>query len=216
MATVKISDLITGVTAESNIMPLVSTGITRKATIGNIVTTKFPATARWDDLRVPVNALKVNPVTSKPDFETFRDGLRAYSFDPGTDESVFFAVQLPHDYLYGSNLKPHAHVAAMTTGSGTARFGLEYSLAENGSAFGATSTIYTTVDFDNEQYEHKYVSFANEIDCSAVDSVSAMVVCRFFRDANDSADDYAGEVALLEFDFHYRKDSFGSASEFVK
>jgi hypothetical protein len=128
---------------------------------------------------------------------------------------VFFAVQLPHQYLLGSNLRPHAHLSAETTGTGTARFGLEYSIAKINGTFGASSTIYATIDFDNDQYVHKYLNFA-EIDCSAIHAVSPMIMCRFFRDATALADDYAGEVTMFEFDFHYQIDSFGSAQEFVK
>lgn len=41
-----------------------------------------------------------------------------------------------------------------------------------------------------------------------------MLCCRLFRDAAN--DDYGGDVAFLEFDFHYEIDSLGSNSEYYK
>ena len=74
----------------------------------------------WEDLRVPVTAIQKGG-TNDPDFERFRrntggtsEGVFTYFFDRNTEEELFFVVQLPHNYKYGTDLKPHAHWAVDT------------------------------------------------------------------------------------------------------
>ena len=60
----------------------------------------------WDDLRAPATQLRVNPATSRPDFDAVNVG---YSFDPTGVETVFIVMQLPHSYKEGSDIEPHVH-----------------------------------------------------------------------------------------------------------
>ena len=213
MGTKKISALPTVAPTEASVLPHVTAGATDKATLGSLITTKFPATPRWDDLRVPAQALKLNPTKTKPDYSAIVGGVMAFLFDPTAQESVLFSAQLPHDYLLGSNLYPHVHYVATTTGAGTVKFGLEYTLAVIDSTLPATVIVSSTDSVSGEKGKHKLTSMT-PIDGSAIDNVSTMLVCRLFR--NSTADTYPADVGVLEFDFHYQKDSFGSASETVK
>ena len=53
---------------------------------------------------------------------------------------------------------------------------------------------------------------------SAIDGVSAMLIGRVFRDATGAGgtDDYGADAILLEIDFHYEIDGFGSRDEYIK
>ena len=65
------------------------------------------ANTNWDDLRVPAQNTKLNPVNSEPAFESWIGGLFAYHFDAGNDDdwSVHFVAQMPHKYKEGTDFK---------------------------------------------------------------------------------------------------------------
>jgi hypothetical protein len=45
---------------------------------------------------------------------------------------------------------------------------------------------------------------------------SSMLVCRIYRDSTSVEDSFVDFAALLEVDFHYQINSFGSALEYAK
>ena len=165
----------------------------------------------WTDLRVSLEQTRVNPATSKPDLATFLGNTKVLAFDPTTAEGVTFSVQMPHEYKLETKLRPHIHFVPTTTGSGTIRFGLEYTSAKIGSTFPTTDTIYATVNASGVANKHAILGFP-EID--GFTGLSGMISCYLFRDATN--DTYAGDVGVLEFDLHFQVDGFGSQQEFTK
>jgi hypothetical protein len=182
----------------------------------------------WDDLRVAASSVKTTGASNVPDFAKLKDngsgsqGVYVYLFDAGTMEQVFFAVQIPHAWKQGTNLHPHVHWAPVANGSAGQKvsWGLEYAFAEIGGVFGNTNIIYgNECIYDGAPVAYKHcLTPLPEIDMSGVDSVSSMIICRLFRDATGvgGTDDYASDVAFLEFDFHYQIDSDGSDQQFSK
>jgi hypothetical protein len=47
-------------------------------------------------------------------------------------------------------------------------------------------------------------------------TLSSMIICRLYRDADAGADDFAYDAGLFEIDFHYQIDSDGSRQEYTK
>ena len=47
-------------------------------------------------------------------------------------------------------------------------------------------------------------------------TLSSMLVCRVFREGGHALDTYEGFMGLLEIDFHYQINAFGSDEEFTK
>ena len=193
-------------------------------------TLKFNGTAKvWDDLRGPVNAVRVGPAGA-PDFSQFKDdgggstGVFAFWFDSGTEQQVYFSAQLPHTYAEGTNIEPHVHWVSADTagGSGTdVCWGLEYTWANINGTFGNTAIIYAdeqsngsgeTITVD----KHYYTDFAAISGTGK--TISSMLVCRLFRDATGTGgtDDYDDDAGLLEFDFHFEIDTVGSRAEITK
>ena len=76
-----------------------------------------------------------------------------------------------------------------------------------------STIIYITAEDPVTQYKHILSEFP-AIDCSSINNISTMLVCRIFRDVAN--DDFADDAALLEFDFHYQKDTAGSLRESSK
>ncbi len=181
----------------------------------------------WDDLRVPVLSTKLQG-TKDPDFAKLLDngagsqGVFTYLFSATIENELYFAVQMPHSYKYGTAIHPHVHWVPVANGSAgqVVSWGLEYSLAEIGGVFGNTTIIYgnTSVPSETLVANKQYLTGMTEIAMTGVDSVSAMLLCRVFRDATGggATDDYASDTALLEIDFHYQLDTIGSDSEYIK
>ncbi len=174
----------------------------------------------WDDIRVPVNATRRGG-SKDPGFAQFKDngsgsqGVFSYLFDAGNEEELYFSIQVPHNWRYGTDLRGHVHWCPINTDAGNVVWGLEYSMAKIGSVFPNTTLTTGTGAAATTAYEHTLTE-VGDIDMSAVDNVSSMVLCRVYRDAANAADTYASDAALLEIDFHYQIDSLGSRDEYLK
>ena len=176
----------------------------------------------WDDIRVPMTSVKTGG-TKDPDFIQFKDngagsqGVFAYAFDSTTEEEVYFAVQLPHSWKQGTNLHFHCHWVKSDGGAGNVYWASECTMAEIGSVFpNTTETGSATVTVGAMADGEHNLTEIGELDMSGVDSVSTMIICRFFRKAGDVLDTYANDAFLLEADFHYEIDSLGSETEYIK
>jgi len=172
----------------------------------------------WDDLRVSANTVKVQGASNIPAWGAFGT-LQALWFDPSTMEQVFIDVQLPHARLAGTDIHPHVHWTPKTDGStgDKVSWGLEYTWTNVGDEFPATTTIYGDSHYPAEDLAASghYVTSLENIG-GAGKGTSSMLICRLFRDATGAGgtDDYADDVGLLEFDFHYQINKLGSTNEY--
>lgn len=134
-------------------------------------------------------------------------GVRSYLFQPNVVEEVFFDVQLPHGRVEGTDLHPHIHWSPVSSGTGNIRIGIEYTGSEINGTFSTTSIIEKTVAVEGV-YKHQLTDFG-ALDGSNFTS-STIIKIRFFRDGTSAEDTYAGDIAVHEFDFHYRAFGIGS------
>jgi len=181
-------------------------------------TAKFNGDATvWDDLRVPAQNTKLNPLKSEPNFESLIGGLFALKFDTSNadDESVHFVAQMPHSYKEGSDIEPHIHWTPDTTNTGNVYWSFEYTIVNIDGTFGATTTIEITVPADGIAFKHQLSGF-EMIDGAGL-TISHMIICRLTRrSSSQAADTFTGNACFLEFDFHYIKDTVGSREETAK
>jgi hypothetical protein len=167
----------------------------------------------YEDLRVPMTSTKLGG-SKDPGFEVFianggSQGVFAYVFDKISEEELYFAVQIPHSWKIGSTIFPHVHwgVKTVPAGGTTVRWGLEYTVVDIDGVFSAPVIVYTTATDPVTQYKH-ILSGMTHITMAGITSVSAMMLCRVFRDvANDT---FNADASLFEFDFHYEIDTVGS------
>lgn len=191
----------------------------------NLETWEAATGPRWDDLRTPVNSIKLAGIRDPGFAVLLSDGLGSmgvwtYLFDAGVEEEVFLMVQLPHSWYKGTDLYPHVHWTPPANGAAgeVVSWGLEYAVANIGEGFGSTNIIYANAhapaDSDLVQYKHYVTPFA-ALDGSLLD-YSAMFLFRVFRDAAGVGltDDYPNDAALLEFDIHYQVNSLGTKEQF--
>lgn len=111
-------------------------------------------------------------------------GIYMYVFDATAEEELYFMVQLPHNWKLGTSLHPHVHWSPMTSGTTGQKvsWGLEYSKAEIASVFPVSTIIYGDTTTSVVAKTHNMTSL-DAISFSGIDSVSAMLVCRIFRNA---------------------------------
>ena len=181
-------------------------------------TLKFNGAATvWDDLRVPAQNTKLNPLKSEPAFESLIDGVYCYKFDAtnADDESVHFVAQMPHSYKEGSDIYPHLHWTPDSTDTGNVYWSFEYTIANIGSTIGSTTTDEVLDAADGTALKHQLVEFST-IDGTGL-TISHMIICRLTRRSTSQATDtFTGNAGFLEFDFHFEKDTAGSREEFTK
>jgi hypothetical protein len=210
----------------SDQMVLLNDGTTRIGTTANYSefeadgTLEFVGDATvWDDLRVPISSIKRLGFTD-PAWVQFKDdgagstGVYALAFDSGTDEEVFFTAQIPHSYDEGTDIYPHVHWTPSDGNAGNVVWGLEYTWQNINGTFGNTTIITVTDSTDATDRKHLYAAFA-AINGAGM-TISSILVCRLFRDANNAADTYGSDAFLLEVDFHYQIDTVGSRTETTK
>lgn len=167
---------------------------------------------KWDDLRVPVNAVKLGGALD-PVYEQFQDdgagstGVFTYAFIHTADRELFFAVQFPHDIVLGSAIYPHVHWSPETAAAGVVRWGLEYSWASIDSDFGNTATITADRAVDTEASKHILTSF--DMLTTGSHTISSMMLCRIYRDTTVGSN-YGAKAYLHEIDFHYQRGGFGT------
>lgn len=184
---------------------------------------------RWDDLKVPVNSVKIRDKKLDVDIDPaywaeFIGETGLLWFDDkssASEQSVTFTMQMPHGWKEGSDIFPHVHWSTLTApGDTRVTWGLEYTWVSVGGKFPNTTIITgTTVATPNtgsiEAKEHIITPIGSGI-IGTGKTLSSMLVCRLFRNSSASTDDFSGSVGLLEIDFHYQIDSDGSNEQYTK
>lgn len=143
-------------------------------------------------------------------------GVYLLAFPDNKVSEVFFTCQFPHDYKLESNIYPHLHYVSNNSGQ-IPKFFLEYTWQKIGGIFSDTTVIESSRTLFNIPHSgtHNLIEFP-VINGTGYDSVSSMIVCRLYRDPNDSGDTLTGSAYFMEFDFHYEIDAPGSDQLYIK
>lgn len=170
----------------------------------------------WDDLRFPANS--INPPGSVNDAD--RDSsdtpnIGTILFDSASTEIVAGIAQMPHSWVEGSVIRPHIHWSPTDAGAGNVVWQFDYDLANVSGTFnGSYSTLTISGVAGGNANSHQINSFG-DIDLSGY-NLSTIIKWRISRIGGDTGDTYGSDARLLEFDIHYRTDSYGSRQEFIK
>lgn len=172
----------------------------------------------WDDLRFPAQG--INPVGSAapPDVEIANPYMGTLLFDPSTINVVAGIAQMPHSWKEGTKIYPHIHWMPASTGGGNVVWRFYYMVANVNESFSGT---YTALDpviaaAGTDSNKHLITSLGDGIDMAGK-TLSAIIMWKLERVATDATNDtLAGDARLLELDFHYQIDSFGSSLEYQK
>ncbi len=180
----------------------------------------FPLrTPEWEDIRVPVNAIKLSG-TKPPGWTSWKGGEVLAFQDQGVEaneQRVTFLVQLPHGYQEGTDIVAHVHWVGEDVTAGDVVWQLTCSWANTNQAFPGESTYYAVASNNSALADaHTHSDFSPALDGNSK-TVSSMLVCTLRRNSNNIADTFAGKDAYLtEVDFHFKMDTIGSQNEATK
>lgn len=168
----------------------------------------------WDDLRIPVNAIRV-PTSNYPDWYGYKGGQVLAFGDQaveGNEEYINFNVQLPHNWKEGTNIEPHVHWVVESAVEADVVWQLTHSWANIGGTFPSETTINLIDSSGGGSNYHVYSDFS-AINGSGK-TLSSMLICSLCRHSSDAGDTLTSvDALLLEIDFHYQIDRFGSKYE---
>lgn len=181
--------------------------VTNNITVGGVLTI---TPTNWVDSMVP--ALSVTVGGTAPTLSAFNSGPSVLFFDDNQDDYVYFTVQLNHNYLEGSTIEPHIHIAQ--TAADTAKESVWQLIYQWGNvdAVPAGATLLVTNTISGTQWKHQLVEFPAIT--GAGKTVSSILICQLKRLANSATADNATQgMAFLGFDVHYRIGQLGSIYE---
>lgn len=155
--------------------------------------------------------------TSDPTFTALQGNTYTYNFADAVSNEVFFSVQLPHAWSGESPIYPHVRWSPSDTNTGTVRWELEYTIAKEGTAFPASTTITGETAGTGTADDHIKTNLngTTGIDMTG-DDISTVLVCRLIRNGGHANDTYTGTAALHSVGFVYLADSLGSEQAFIK
>lgn len=173
---------------------------------------------RWDDLRFPAQGINPPGAVSDPDIET-TTGMPL--FNASSTEVLAGIAQMPHSWREGTAITPHVHWQKTTSAAGNVLWRLQYEVVANGgiaamdygSQLDAVTPVAGTPDLNTAN--QVLISSFGDIEMTG-SLISCLVLWKLARVGGNAADTYGADARLLEFDFHYQVDSFGSEGKFVK
>lgn len=175
----------------------------------------------WDDLPpVPLITSKVGANSPTP--TTFVGNIQQYTFDATNDE-VFGATEITHQYKEGTDIEVHVHWATngLEVGSAAVKWELEYTTADgDGSApfayaFAGSTVISaeTTIPANTPDRSHIITTLGTITGVAA--KIGAYICWRFRRIASTGTAPAADPFGLA-IGFHVEQDTLGSRQTYVK
>lgn len=149
------------------------------------------------------------------------DTLQLYWFGPSVnDEEVWYTVMLPGGWKAGTDIIPMVHWTPEVDAANPnecVKWGLEYSWADVGDAYPASTTMYTDATDDSTQTVQGTQLVAGVHYTSQFAAITgtgflpySILAFKLFRNATDGSDDYPDEAGLLDLTIHYQADGVGS------
>jgi len=197
--------------AEGEILAILSGGDLKKVQLGKLLVTRHPTSLQWNVVRLPASAMKQD-VSSKPDFDHTNNG---YLFDPGTTESLYGIIYLPHTWLEDSTIK--SKVNWVQSAAGVVVWQLQYKWSNIGEVMSPGFTTLTAVTPSYSWSAGDLFNVTPFADIPGTNKkISSVLQIILSRLGADGADNYALNALMLDFDLHIQNDSTGSAQEYIK
>lgn len=166
----------------------------------------------WIDVNLGSTSLGTG--ASAPGIVVLTGGIYTLGFDGiATMEQVFGTVELPHEWVEGTDIYPHIHWIPATAAAGNVKWQLEYTWTALNDAELASTTISVT------QATPGAVSNVRA-DFPAISGVGKMINSQFtfrlFRDPTDAADTYGADALTKTFGLHLQVNTHGSRTQGAK
>ena len=164
--------------------------------------------------------LATRPIANPPG-EGLEDGFATHDFNPTIDESVYFHLELPHDYAAGGLIHIHFDffVDTAPASAQSVVWGVEYkkqSIGDNFDFGAGTTTAYTQTSVTTgTPANDKKVHESSEISLTVAGFVPGdYLLLRLFRDANGTGgtDDYTADARIIDYHIEYLSNRLGEAT----
>jgi hypothetical protein len=178
------------------------------------------STVVYDDLRILPGSFD-RPGTSDPTIVAYAPGggaISTYLWQFAKNNIASFAVQIPHGYKVGEDIKCHIHWTPGANGAAengaTVGWKVDYSWANVNGNFGAMATLDLSDACDGT--DHKHQMTPDVTISGSGKGISSMLICNVKRTDTGADDTWAGTASgslpfLLEIDFHVPLDTIGSS-----
>ena len=153
-----------------------------------------------DDLRVPLDK---GSVSASLEYFSGSSGPQIWFFrNNSAVEAMSFTLQLPHNWKDGTTIYPHIHWLPRATAAGNIKWNLDYTWANlNTGTFSAITTISGVSIGPFTINKHILCDIGTGIDGTGM-TYSSVLICRIWRNSNDSEDTYNADAGGLSMDFH--------------
>lgn len=164
--------------------------------------------------------LATRPIANPPG-EGTEDGFLTHDFNATTDESVYFHLELSHNYADAGTIHIHFDffVDTAPTSAESVVWGVEYkkqSIGDNFDFGTGTTTAYTQTPITtgtpaNDKKTHQ----SGEVSLVTTGFVAGdYILLRLFRDANGTGgtDDYSSDARVIDYHIEYLSDKLGEAT----
>ena len=164
--------------------------------------------------------LATRPVANPPG-EGTEDSFSTHDFNATTDESVFFHLELAHDYAAAGLIHVHFDffVDTAPASAESVVWGVEYkeqSIGDNFDFGAGTTTAYTQTSVTTgTPANDKKVHESSEISLTTTGFAAGdYILLRLFRDADGTGgtDDYTGDARVIDYHIEYLSDKLGEAT----
>lgn len=163
----------------------------------------------WDDIVQPATTGRqgsnITPVFDYTD-------LVALFPANNTSHILYFNIQMPHRWKYGSTIYPHVHI--IQESNQQAIFNMDYRWASVGTLF---PSIWSTYIIDHYKFEypgsgqfHQIVT--NTSGLTGNYTLSSVLQIKLYRNDNN----FSGNCKLISFDIHFESDTLGTFTEYEK
>jgi hypothetical protein len=168
------------------------------------LTTHLPV---WKDL-TSNPAWNASGSYAQPPMVVFSGNILLPAFSAGTMQEMAFSFTLNNDINVGSNMYPHIEWSPDDTDTGDVRWGMEYTIAEQGSVFAESVTVYLLQAANGAIKE----SISAEFAALVAPLPDTIIQGRIFRDAANIEDTYTGNAVLHAVNLHYLASALGTPS----
>ncbi|HDZ25801.1 hypothetical protein LCGC14_1114550 [marine sediment metagenome] len=159
--------------------------------------------------------------SANPPGEGTEDSFPTHDFNATTDESVFFHLELAHDYASAGVIHVHFDFFVDTAPAGAQGvvWGVEYkkqSIGDNFDFSSGTATLYTTTAVTtgtpaNDKKVHQSAEI--NLDVTGFEP-NDYILLRMFRDADGTGgtDDFPNDARVIDYHIEYLSDKIGEAT----
>jgi hypothetical protein len=172
------------------------------------------------------NASGLYTATGRIDYDYFNSAVNFNYNARFPDEPASVMVELPHDWIEGTPIKPHIHW--LQEQSDIPNFILAYKIAKNGELYTKEANFNNHTKTVCGTPMYTWVSNGLQQTCPFPDistvgmSISDKILVTVFRDSTNASGLFAGvdpvatDVIAWDFGVHYLSDGTGSKETYVK